>query len=129
MNPLKTASNWTPPPGHNKNLDSYIIKIENELDVLVHHLNITTIKLHDKLSSNQRKALHDMKGNNNIVIKPADKGGSIVFMDKDNYMKGTCTQLHDGRLYKKVDNDPTPTLTNKLKLLINQLHLILKMMS
>ena len=63
------------------------------LDVLVHDLNTSTIKLHDNLSSNQRMALHDLKGNNDIVIKPADKGGSIVITDKDNYIKETCTQL------------------------------------
>ena len=66
-------------------------------------------------------ALHDLKGNNDIAIKPADKGGSIVIRDKDNYMKETSTQLHDGHFYKKIDNDPTPTVTNKLKLLINEL--------
>ena len=42
-------------------------------------------------------------------------------MNKDNYMKESCTQLHDGRFYQKIDNDPTPTLTNKLNLLINEL--------
>ena len=42
-------------------------------------------------------ALHDLKENKNIVIKPADKGGSIVIMDKGNHMKETFTQLHDGR--------------------------------
>ena len=83
-------------------------------------MNTSTIKLHDNLSSNHRRAPHNLKGNNNIVIKPADKGGSIVIMDKENYMKETCTQLHDGRLYKKIDNDPTLTLTNKLKLLISE---------
>ena len=49
MNPLKTDSNWTPPPGRNNNLDSYILEIEKELDVLVHDLNTSTIKLHDNL--------------------------------------------------------------------------------
>ena len=121
MNPFKTASIWTPPPGRNNDLNSYIVKLEKELDVLVHDLNTSTIKLHDSLSSNQRKALHDLKGNNNIVIKPADKGGSIVIMNKDNYMKETCTQLHDGRFYQEIDNEPTPTLTNKLNLLIKEL--------
>ena len=121
MNPFKTASNWTPPSGRNNNLDSYIRKIEKELDVLVHDLNTTTIKLHDNLSFNQRRALHYLKGNNNIVIKPADKGGSIVIMDKDNYVKETCTQLYDGRFYKQIDHDPTPALTNKPNLLINEL--------
>ena len=121
VNPFKAASNWTAPLGRNNNLDSYIHKIEKELDVLVLDLSASKVKLHDNLSSNQRKALHDLKSNNNIVIKPADKGDSIAIMNKDNYMKETCTYLHDGRFYKKIDNDPTPTLTNKLKLLINEL--------
>ena len=42
-------------------------------------------------------------------------------MNKDHYMKETCAHLHDGRFYKKIDNVPTPTLTNKLNLLINEL--------
>ena len=121
MNPFKTASNWTAPPGRNDNLDSYIHKIEKELDVLVHDLNTSKVKLQDNLSSNQRRALYDLKRNNDIVIKPADKGGRFVIMNKDNYMQETCTQLRDGRFYQKLDNDPTPTLTNKLKLLINEL--------
>ena len=54
------------------------------------------------------------------MINPADKRGSIVIMDKDNYTKETCAQLQDGRFYKKIDNGPTPTLTNKLKLIINE---------
>ena len=66
-------------------------------------------------------ALHDLKGNKNIVVKPADKGGSIVIMDKGNHMKETLTQLNDGRFYLQIDNDPTPILTHKLKLLINEL--------
>ena len=112
---MKTACNWTPPPGRSNNLDSYIHKVEKELDVLVHDLNTTTIKLLDNLSSNQRRALYELKGNNNIVIKPADKGGSTVIMDKDNYIREACTQLHDERFLKKIDNIPTPTLTNKIE--------------
>ena len=120
MNHFKTASNWTETLGRNNNIDSYILKIEKELDVLVHDLTTSKVKLHDSLSSDQRNALHDLKSKNNIVIKPADKGGSIVIMNKDKYIKETCTQHHDGRFLKKIDNDPTPTLKNKLKLLINE---------
>ena len=72
MSPFKTASNWTQPLGRNNELDSYILKIEKKLDVLVHDLTTSTVKLHDNLSSNQRRALQDLKGNNNVVIKPAD---------------------------------------------------------
>ena len=96
-NPFKTDASWTPRPGRNYDLDSYIIKIKKKLDILVQDQNTSTINLHDNLSSNQRMALHHLKGNNDIVINPADKGDSIFVMDKDNYMKETCTQLHDGR--------------------------------
>ena len=99
MNPIKTASNWKPPPGRNYNLDSYILKIEKELVVRVHDLKTSIVKLHDNLYSNLRMALHDLKGNNYIEINTADKGVSIVIMDIDNYMKETCTQLHDGRFF------------------------------
>ena len=93
-----------------------------------HQCERTNVKQISKQTQKQTNApmpdtigLHDLKSNNNIVIKPADKVSSIVIMNKDNYMKETCTQLHDGRFYKKIDNDPSPTLTNKLKLLINEL--------
>ena len=115
MNTLKTASFWTPPPGRNNYLDSYILKIVHDV------LNTSTIRLHDDLSSNQRRALNDLKGNNNIVIKSADKGNGIVVMDKDNYMKETSTQRHGGRFYKRNDNDPTTTYRSKLKILISEL--------
>ena len=61
MNHFKTASNSTAPLGRNICLDSYIHKIEKEQDVLVHDLNTTKVKLHDNHSSNQRRALHDLK--------------------------------------------------------------------
>ena len=54
-NPFKTASKWTAPLGRNKDLESYIHKIEKELNVLVHDLNTSTAKLYDNRSSNQRK--------------------------------------------------------------------------
>ena len=62
---------------------------------MVHDLNTSSVKLHDNISSSQRMDLHDLKGNNNIVIKPADKGGRIAIMNKGNYIKETCTQLQD----------------------------------
>ena len=93
-----------------------------------HQCERTDVKQISKQTQTQTNApmpdtigLHDLKSNNDIVIKPAGKGSSIAIMNKDNYMKETCTQLHDGRLHQKIDNDPSPTLTNKLKFLINEL--------
>ena len=54
------------------------------------------------------------------MIKPDDEGGSIIINIETITWKKTCTQLHHGRFYQIIDNDATPTLTNKLKLLINE---------
>lgn len=35
----------------------------------------------------EHKALKAIEANNKIIIKLADKGGSIVVQDKDNYLK------------------------------------------
>ena len=51
-------------------LDAYILKIEEELDVLVLDMNTTSVNLQDNLSSNQRNALHDQKCSNDIMNKP-----------------------------------------------------------
>ena len=53
------------------------------------------------------RLINDINGNNDIVIKHADEE--------------TCSQVHEGRLYKKIDNDPTSTLRNEQKLLTSEL--------
>ena len=102
-------------------LDAYILRIEKELDVLVLDMNTTAVKLQVNLSSSQRNALHDLKCNNDIVNKPAYIGESIVITEKNFYMMETCTQHHDWRLYPKIYKDSTPTLMNKVLILIDEL--------
>ena len=72
MNALKIASSQTQTPGSNNDLDSYILKIKKELDVLVPDHNSTTIKPLEKRSSIRCTGRHDLKGNNSIAIKSAD---------------------------------------------------------
>ena len=48
-------------------------------------------------------ALKRLKNNNEIVIKPADKGSAIVVMNKTQYLQEAYRQLNDIRYYKKLD--------------------------
>ncbi|CAJ0926331.1 unnamed protein product [Ranitomeya imitator] len=52
-------------------------------------------------------ALRSLKENKRIVIKPADKGGSIVIMDKSHYVSIIQSQLNDRTTYQPIDRDPT----------------------
>lgn len=54
------------------------------------------------LTNQEFSALNKLKNNSNIVIKPADKGGSLVIMDKDNYLLEAYKQLNDKNYYKKL---------------------------
>lgn len=56
------------------------------------------------LTNQEFSALNKLKNNSNLVIKPADKGGSLVIMDKDNYLTEAYKQLNDKNYYKKLKN-------------------------
>ena len=54
------------------------------------------------LTNQEFSALNRLKNNKDIVIKPADKGGSIVIMDRNNYLFEAYKQLNDQNYYKKL---------------------------
>ncbi|XP_062586229.1 uncharacterized protein LOC134247840 [Saccostrea cucullata] len=64
-------------------------------------------KTPDNLSKEERSALQSLKNGDDIVIKTADKGSTVVVLDKETYMAEAQRQLSDERFYKKLDSDPT----------------------
>ena len=42
-----------------------------------------------------------------IIIKPADKGGAIVVMNRKDYIAEGLRQLNDEKFYQKLEEDPT----------------------
>ena len=55
-------------------------------------------------SKHERQAIITLRKNTDIVIKPADKGGAIVIMNKEDYIKEGERQLSNTTHYQKVDN-------------------------
>ena len=58
--------------------------------------------------------------NNDIVIKPADKGGSIVIMNTTDYISEADRQLNIPDHYKRLLEDPTHKFNTHINNLINQ---------
>lgn len=54
------------------------------------------------LSSLQNKAIQSLKNNNQIIIKEADKGGSVVVLDYDHYRQLCHDILDNQSWYKKI---------------------------
>lgn len=54
------------------------------------------------LSWDEKQALRQLRNNRSIVIKPADKGSTVVIMDRQAYIKKAEQQLNQGEYYKKL---------------------------
>lgn len=84
-----------PPSTFNKSAGLFLKLVSSELESL--------IKQHPtapNLSQSHRKALENLKANQNVIIKQADKGGSIVVMDRDHY-RNICLDLLKNRTWYK----------------------------
>ena len=74
-------------------------------------MNIPT---HNNLTPAEKGALQELKERDDIVIKSADKGSTVVVMDKVDYLEEANRQLTDERFYKKLDSDPTEEFSTKI---------------
>ena len=61
----------------------------------------------ENLTSNERKALKQLHEENNLIIRPADKGRCIVVMDKLDYVNKVKSMLSDAETYEVLREDPT----------------------
>ena len=65
------------------------------------------------ISVEEQKALSELRSYNTRVILTADKGVSLVVMNKEEYMKKAEELLYQNT-YKTISNDPTNKYKNKL---------------
>ena len=73
-------------------------------------------KIRSNLSKDGKVALKDLSKRHDIIITNADKGGAVVIMDINDYIREAKRQLNDPRNYKVLAKDPTTTNND----LINQ---------
>ena len=64
-------------------------------------------------------AISTLRNNKDIVIKPADKGGNIVIMNKEDYIKEGLRQLSDNH-YEILEEDPTQNYNNQIYQVLQQ---------
>jgi hypothetical protein len=75
----------------------------------------------NNLTKEETIGLNELKSNDKIVIKPADKGGKTVIMNKEDYLTEAYRQLNDANYYKKIKDSLIPQNINKLTLLLKSM--------
>ena len=73
------------------------------------------VKAKLKLSRDEREALHSLVNENEIVIKPADKGSAIVVWCKQDYLTEASSQLKDRTIYQKCQSTPLQNVNKEIK--------------
>ena len=88
------------------------------------HINSSSNKNWNNLTEGQRKALKDLKMDESMIIKPADKGNRIVLMNRTDYDAACLEILQDETFYEKMSTDPNlkyrETLDRKIMDMLNK---------
>ena len=104
---VHNKSNFKPPNQRNE-----------ELDELIQEITEVNIKKHtpkDNLSKSERQALQQLKSNKRIVIKGADKGGSIVIMSKEQYEEMVMKHLNTDTYGQVVNKNIGKKVMDKIE--------------
>lgn len=72
--------------------------------------------LKDNVNTEERLAILSLQKNNDIVTKPADKGGAVVILDKSSYMyvQEGPRQLNDTHFYREIPKDQPAKITQEI---------------
>ena len=89
INPFQNKSSWTLPSDRDSALIAYIDAIKS--DIITSNFNHIT----DNLTAHERQALRNLTKQQDIIIKPADKGSGTVGMDRTWYVDECNRQLND----------------------------------
>lgn len=78
-------------------------------------IDSTTVEdIQSNLSQREQNALKSLRKNPHIIIRPADKGGTVVVLDRKLYNKQIFTMLSDSDTYIPLNSDPTNRISLSL---------------
>ena len=73
------------------------------------------------ITSNQQKALGDLRNYESITIVPADKGRAIVVLDRDTHQQKINNMLSDKNTYEKITDKRRNRTAKDLNILLSKI--------
>ena len=107
--PFTPKSEWDPPE---TKIFPEILNTVNNINSEISELSIP--KETKNISKQEYQAIQNLSKNQDIIIKPADKGSAVVILDKIDYVKEGYRQLKNEKHYKKIENFLYPETSRKV---------------
>ena len=85
-------------------VSTYRDLVENDINALMKE---PTKKLKSNLTYKEHTTMEELAKRKDLIITNTDKGGAVVIMDTDSYIKEANRQLSDKASYKQLTQDPT----------------------
>jgi hypothetical protein len=111
---LRPKSHWWPPIT-DTNLNN---KSQEFFDSII---KTPVTKLHNNIPTHLKEAINQLKNNQSIIIKPADKGCATVILDKSQYKNEVLRQLNNKDYYAVIDMSFKQNNINKIKHIASEL--------
>jgi hypothetical protein len=111
---ITMGTGWTPPIRNNL-LDSFTAQFLDKA------LRENKKKHKDNLTRDQRTALQELRELDNVIIKPADKGGAVVLWDRELYIAEVYRQLNDTKTYTVLKKDPTSRYAKEIETFLRRI--------
>lgn len=106
---FKKPSAKFPPLNLNPSIEIFVKQTLRDLLKLQHNRNVRS----QNLTVEESQALNSLCNNTKITIKPSDKGGNVVLMNNEDYVRMCQNILDNGEWYKTIplDSYKPPILT------------------
>ena len=101
----KTNKEWLPKDIHHS-VKTFIEAVERDLE---QENNEDKIEVRKNLTKEEINSLNKLTKREDIIITKADKGGAVVIINVEDYLKEAKRQLDNTEFYQKVGNDLTET--------------------
>ena len=105
---FKTSKGWTPPKGTSQAMDTFLTTNTTQF------ITMNTKKKYQNLTKQERGAIRELANNNEITIKPANKGGAIVIQDTEKYIAEAHRQLNNRDHYKCTGSNMTQQVCTRV---------------
>ena len=115
-NPFIEFHKWPILLTNSMNLENYLANTLVELS----KINIKE-KIRHNLNIEERKALKQLERNKSLIIKQSDKSGTLVILDRKDYITEGERQLEQNETYIKLKQDTTCEIAVKIESFLRSL--------